>query len=204
LRNRLLGLGIDRVNALEACAAALVVANVALVARRSMWNYPVALVAVAIYGIVFAEAHLYSDAALQGFFFAANLYGWRNWAHSRAETGEVVVERLAAPARRAWAGGGLAVWIGWATLMHRYTDAAYPWWDAALAIASVVAQLLQARRAIESWWLWIAIDLGSVPLYLAKGLWFTAALYVVLLAIAVAGLVDWHRALHRRHRMVPA
>ncbi|MGQ7363986.1 nicotinamide mononucleotide transporter, partial [Streptococcus suis] len=47
-------------------AAALVVANVALVARRSMWNYPVALVAVAIYGIVFAEAHLYSDAALQG------------------------------------------------------------------------------------------------------------------------------------------
>ncbi|WP_203310465.1 nicotinamide riboside transporter PnuC [Sphingomonas beigongshangi] len=191
-------------NALEACAAALVVANVALVARRSMWNYPVALLAVAIYGYVFAGARLYSDAVLQAFFFAANVYGWRNWAISRAGEGEVVVERLAAPARLAWAGAGVAIWAGWASLMHLYTDAAYPWWDAALAIASVVAQLLQARRAIESWWLWIAIDVGSVPLYLAKGLWVTAALYGVLLAIAVAGLLEWHRALYGRQKVAIA
>lgn len=191
-------------NPVEACAAALVVLNVALVARRSVWNYPVALFAVAIYGWVFAGARLYSDALLQAFFFAANLYGWRNWVQSRAATGEVIVERLADADRLLWLLAGAAACVAWGTLMHRYTDASYPWWDAGLAIASVAAQLLQARRAIESWWLWIAVDAGSVPLYLAKGLWVTAALYAVLLAIAIGGLIEWARAMGRQRRVALA
>ncbi|MCP3736494.1 nicotinamide riboside transporter PnuC [Sphingomonas sp. RP10(2022)] len=191
-------------NTIEALAAALIVVNVALVARRSVWNYPVALVAVAIYAWVFADARLYSDALLQGFFFAANLYGWANWAKSRAEAGEVIVERLDARTRAGWlVGGGLACLL-WGTLMHRYTDASYPWWDGGIAIASVAAQLIQARRAIESWWVWIAVDVASVPLYAAKGLWFTATLYVVLLGLATWGLVDWRRAAGRQSGMVPA
>lgn len=178
----------------EALAAALVVVNVALVARRDVWNFPVALVAVAIYAWVFAGARLYSDALLQGFFFAANLYGWTNWARSRALAGEVVVVRLDAAARAGWLAVGLAACMAWGMLMHRYTDASYPWWDAGIAIASVAAQLLQARRAIESWWVWIAVDVASMPLYAAKGLWFTCALYGVLLALSVYGLIGWRRA----------
>ncbi|MGR6330063.1 nicotinamide riboside transporter PnuC [Sphingomonas sp. XXL09] len=203
MRNPTRRLGIDGVNPVELCAAALVVINVVLVARRSVWNYPVALAAVAIYGWVFAGARLYSDALLQGFFFAANLYGWRNWARSRAAAGEVMVERLSDGARTGWVAAGLVATLLWGTLMHRFTDASYPWWDAGLAITSVIAQWLQARRAIESWWLWIAVDCGSVPLYLAKGLWVTAALYALLLAIAAAGLIEWSRARGRQH-MVPA
>ena len=88
--------------------------------------------------------------------------------------------------------------------MHRYTDASYPWWDGAIAIASVAAQLLQARRRIESWWVWIAVDVASVPLYAAKGLWFTAGVYGVLLALAVYGYVDWQRAATRRQLAVAA
>lgn len=193
-----------RVNALEASAAALVVINVALVARRSVWNYPVALAAVAIYGWVFAGARLYSDALLQGFFFVANLYGWSNWLRSRSAAGDVPVERLAPATRLAWAGGGIAACLAWGALMHRYTDASYPWWDAGIAITAVAAQVMQARRAIESWWLWIAVDVASVPLYAAKALWFTCALYAVLLALAVFGLIDWRRAHARQQRQVPA
>ncbi|EZP57310.1 nicotinamide riboside transporter PnuC [Sphingomonas sp. RIT328] len=188
----------------EALAAALVIVNVALVARRSVWNYPVALVAVAIYAWVFATARLYSDALLQGVFFAANLYGWRNWAHSRATAGTVIVTRLAPVARIGWLVAIVAVAWGWGLLMHRFTDAAYPWWDAALAIASVAAQWLQARRAIESWWLWIAVDVGSVPLYAAKALWITAALYAVLLGLAIWGWIDWRRAAVRQEGKVRA
>jgi len=185
----------------EAVAAALVVVNVALVARRNVWNYPVALVAVAIYACVFAGARLYSDALLQGFFFAANIYGWINWARSRAAAGEVVVERLDGTARAAWLVGGAAACALWGMLMHRYTDASYPWWDAGIAIASVAAQVLQARRAIESWWVWIAVDIASVPLYAAKDLWFTCALAGVLLALSVYGLIGWRRT---RAGLVPA
>jgi len=188
----------------EALAAALVVVNVALVAGRSVWNYPVALAAVAIYAWVFVGARLYSDALLQGFFFAANLYGWANWARSRATAGEVVVERLDARTRLLWLVGSIVACLVWGALMHRYTDASYPWWDGGIAIASVAAQLMQARRAIESWWVWIAVDIASIPLYAAKGLWVTAALYCVLLVLAAWGLIDWRRAEGRQMRMALA
>lgn len=192
------------VDPIEALAAVLVVVNVALVAGRSVWNYPVALVAVAIYGWVFARTRLYSDALLQAFFFAANLYGWSNWARSRADAGEVVIERLDTSARLAWPIGGVLACLGWGALMHRYTDAAYPWWDGGIAIASVAAQIMQARRAIESWWVWIAVDAASIPLYAAKGLWVTCALYAMLLALAVYGLLDWGRAQRRQTMVAPA
>lgn len=185
-------------NSIEALAAALVVVNVALVAWRSVWNYPFALVAVSIYAVVFAEARLYSDALLQAFFIGVNVYGWVNWARVKAATGDVVVEELPAGERAAWIAGCAAATLAWGMLMHRYTDASYPWWDAGIAIVSIAAQTLQARRLIESWWLWIAVDVASIPLYAAKHLWFTCGLYVILLLISIAGLVDWRRALGRR------
>ena len=74
-------------NPVEWIAAAFVLTNVALVALRSVWNYPFALVAVTLYAFVFFEAKLYSDMLLQGFFFALNLYGWAAWTRARDESG---------------------------------------------------------------------------------------------------------------------
>jgi nicotinamide mononucleotide transporter len=85
--------------------------------------------------------------------------------------------------------------------MHRFTDASYPWWDAAIAAASVAAQLLMAQRRIENWWLWIAVDLASIPLYLAKGLYLFAGLYLIYLALAVAGLISWLAVMRRTLRL---
>ena len=183
---------------LELLAAVLVVVNVALVAGRSVWNYPFAIAAVAIYAVVFAGARLYSDAVLQGFFLAVNLYGWRHWAMVKGETGEVAVTTLAPPARLAVGAGIAGAAAGWGAVMHRFTDASYPWWDAGIAAASVAAQVLQARRRVESWWLWVAVDVASVPLYAVKALWATSLIYLLLLAISAAGWLEWRRALARQ------
>ena len=106
---------------------------------------------------------------------------------------QVVRERLDARARLAWGGGIVVAALVWGMSMHRWTDASYPWWDAGIAAASVAAQLLMARRKLENWALWIAVDVASVPLYLAKGLFLFAALYLVYLLLAVIGLVAWWR-----------
>ncbi|MGJ3646966.1 nicotinamide riboside transporter PnuC [Sphingomonas sp. GlSt437] len=182
---------------LEAVAAVLVLVNVALVARRSLWNYPIGLAAVTLYAIIFFRSRLYSDALLQIFFFIVQLYGWWNWAASKGESGAVVVERLGARTRVGWAGGIVAATLGWGWLAHRFTDAAYPWWDASVAMMSIAAQILMSRRAIENWVLWIAVDIVAIGLYAAKDLWLTAAVYLVLLAISIWGLVDWQRAARR-------
>lgn len=184
-------------NPLEITASALLLVNIALVARRSIWNYPFAIAAVSLYAVLFFRAKLYSDMLLQGFYVALNLYGWANWARSKARAGEVVVLALGWRARAAWIAGCAAATAGWGALMHHVTDAALPWWDAGVAMTSVAAQILLSRRYIENWALWIAVDLVAAPLFASRGLWLTAAVYLVLLGLSVWGLVDWRRA-HRR------
>lgn len=179
---------------LETIAVILGLANIVLVVRRSLWNYPLGIAMVSLYFFIFVETRLYSDALLQIFFLLVQLYGWWNWLRGRDDTGEVLVRHAGAPAMLGWIGAiavGTALW-GW--LMHRYTDAALPWWDAAVAMTSVAAQILLSRRFIENWPLWIATDAIAIGVYTAKGLDKTAMLYAVFLLIAAWGWRDWLRA----------
>lgn len=186
-----------RMSPLEAIACALGIVCVTLVVLRRIANYPFGIASVALYSVVFFEAKLYSDALLQLFYVAVNAYGWWAWTRNKASEGEVVVEAMDWPWRLQGLAGIAVAAALWGGLMHRFTDASYPWVDAIIAIASVAAQILMARRRIENWWLWIAVDLASVPLYAAKGLTLTMGLYVIYLALAVWGLIDWHRAWRR-------
>ncbi len=181
---------------IEGIAALLVLINVWLVARRNIWNYAFGIAGVAIYGWVFFHAKLYSDMLLQVFFLALNIYGLAQWRRSQAESGEVVVGRLTNTERFQYLAGIVVAVAIWGWLMHRLTDASMPWWDASVAMTSIAAQLLMAKRRIENWWLWIAANILSIGLYAFKGLWITTGLYVILLGIATWGLVRWRAARH--------
>ena len=81
--------------------------------------------------------------------------------------------------------------------MVRFTDAAAPYADATVAGMSVAAQILQSRRRVESWVLWIAVDGLAIGLFLSRGLIVTAGLYAIFLVLAVAGLVEWKKKVTR-------
>ena len=182
---------------LEWIATAAGIVCVVLVVRRSLWNYPFAILSVSLFAIVFRDAKLYSDALLQLFFIAINLYGWISWLRSRTTAGEVVVERLAPIEQVAALTGMIGLTLGWGAVMASQTDAANPYVDAAVAMLSIGAQLLQAMRRLESWYVWIVVDLIAIPLFATKGLYAASGLYVVYLILSVWGLRDWQRALHR-------
>ncbi|CAN5456505.1 nicotinamide riboside transporter PnuC [soil metagenome] len=179
-------------NRIELIAFVLGVVNVTLVVRRSIWNYPFAIAMVALYAIVFYRTKLYSDALLQIFFFVVNFYGWWMWLRAEQAEGEIRVLLMTGSARARWLVGIAVTALLWAAAMHRWTDAAYPYWDAPVAIPSVAAQILMSRRLLENWVLWIAVDILAIGLYATKGLWLTTVLYVIFLGLAIWGLAHWH------------
>lgn len=182
-------------NAIEAIAVALGLTNIALIIRRSVWNYPFGVVMVVLYAHIFWQAKLYSDAGLQVFFLFVQFYGWWAWARHEGDDGRVVVERMAVRGRIGWAAASIAAIGLWGTMMHQMTDAAYPHWDGAIAMLSVAAQIMMTRRFVENWWWWIAVDVLAIGLFAVKGLWLTAGLYGVFLGMAAYGLISWQRTL---------
>jgi nicotinamide mononucleotide transporter len=188
---------------LEWAAALLLLINVWLAAQRSMWNYAFALAAVSLYLLIFYETRLYSDAALQLIFIALNLYGLWNWRQAvrdgsagQADSDDhaVPVGWMSQRARAGWVAAMIGLWLAWSSAMAHFTDAAVPYVDGAVLVMSVAAQWLMARRRVESWWLWLAVDVVAVPLYISRDLYVTGAVYFILLIIAVRGVVQWQRA----------
>lgn len=187
---------------LEWIAAGLGIVTILLVVRRSIWNFPFALAMVALAFVVFVDEKLYSDALLQIFFFAINLYGWWSWSNAPQVNDGVAVEAMGNRERTSWVAGALFTSATWGWVMATFTDAAAPYADAAVAGLSVAAQVLQSLRRFESWTFWIAADLVAIPLYASRGLYAFSALYAVFLILATVGLIEWRR--QAAGRVVPA
>lgn len=180
---------------IEWIAVACGIMNVSLIIRRSIWNYPFGFLVVTLYFFIFWEYQLYSDALVQVYFFFIQIYGLYVWLNGRAPDGRVIVAPLSSVRFSFYIVATAAVWLIVAALMSTYTDAAAPYWDAAVAAFSVTAQFLLSRRHMQSWYLWIVVDVLAIGLFYTRGLEATAALYVVFLGLAITGLFQWRRAM---------
>ncbi len=189
---------------IEMTAVALGLINVTLIIRRTIWNYPFGILMVILYAKIFYDYKLYSDALLQVYFLAIQIYGWWYWLRGRDTDGLILVERLQARSYPLYAAIAVAGVATLGTVMDQLTDADYPYWDASIAILSVLAQFLMSRRRLESWVLWITVDLLAIALFWIKGLEPTAALYAVFLVLATTGLVAWWRAWRRQEASMEA
>lgn len=169
------------------------VVNVWLVVRQNIWNWPLGIANVILLGLVFLDGGLYADAGLQVVYVVLQAYGWWAWLFGGPEKSRLIVRRTEGAE---WAGlvvagaaaTGIMFWI-----LSTWTDSTVPFWDALTTAISLMATYGQCRKLLESWWLWIAADLIYIPLYLYKGLYLTSGLYVIFLALCVAGLLAWRR-----------
>lgn len=184
------------VTALELAAFAASLAMVAANMRVHPVAWPLAIAASLAYALLFADSRLYGEASLQLFFVAVSLWGWQQWLRGRGVDGQPLrVHRLTARQRLAIAAATLAAWPLLGLLLARITDTDVPYFDALPTVGSVTGQVLLARKALENWAVWLAVNLVSVALFASKGLWLTALLYALFAALSVAGWRAWQRQL---------
>ncbi len=58
-------------------------------------------------------------------------------------------------------------------------------------LGSMVATFLLARKKIENWYCWIAVDLVATIIYWKKAIVFLSAEYLLFLLLATYGLFNW-------------
>ncbi len=174
-----------------------------LLVRRNVLGFPIGMVASVVQGILFFRETFYADALLQVFYFGILGWGWWHWLHPDGRhRGELPVTRLS------WRGWVLllvlagAATMGWAMVAERWTDSRMPWRDAFIAAFGVAGQILQARKQMDNWFVWIVVNGVAVAAYWHAGLGFTSGLYLVYLGMAVAGWIAWSRALREQGKDV--
>jgi len=184
---------------IELVAVVMTLVGIALTIKEKIWCWPVAIVGILAYLIVFIRARLYADTALQPIYVVQNFYGWWYWARGGERgAGQAPIVTLTLRSRLTWLAGTAVTSLIVGAALARWTNAAAPYADATLSTTSLVANWLLARKVLENWWLWIAVNVGYVILFWKKHLLLSAGLYAVLLALAVAGLIEWQRSKARQ------
>ncbi len=181
---------------LEVAAVVVTLMAVWLTTREIIWCWPVALVSVSLYAVVFFQAKLYADMGLQGVYFALSLYGWWAWLRGGQDRSELAVTLLSRSQRLLAVATGTTLAVVLGSLLYRHTDASLPFMDSGLTAFSLVAQWLMTRKVLESWILWIAVDVFYVGMFTYKGLYLTAGLYTVFLGLAAMGFRSWRRSMN--------
>jgi nicotinamide mononucleotide transporter len=186
---------------IELFGTVLTLWSVWLVAKRRIWTWPVGMVSVVLYMLLFYQIRLYSDALEQVYYLGASVYGWYAWTRSPTADGRILNVEFSSTR---WLIGWVLITLVLGFVLGAFMSnadnlfprifpepASYPYLDALTTIMSFTAMWLLARRRIESWIYWIVVDVIAVGLYYAKAVKFVALLYVILLFLASKGLLSW-------------
>lgn len=171
-----------------------------LTVKQNIWCWPTGIISVFLFIFVFYDAKLYSDMMLQMIFVVLQIYGWYFWLHGGKDQKEVPVLVLNGGRRIFWGGVTLIGSLLLGHFMSTRTNADVAYIDATQTVMSLIAQYLQAFKALESWIFWITVDVISIGLYLYKKLYFTTGLYCLFLGIATMGYFEWRRSLLNRSK----
>ena len=190
---------------LELIAVLTGFAAVFLALKASSVNFLFGLVNSIAYFLLYFQYRLYSVMLLQIVYFSFSIYGFYHWRNPKAEdtdkNKEQKIKRLTGKQQIKYLViiflSGL-VW-GWCVIhfqarFPQYFDPpAYPWLDAILTIASLVAQYLLSRKILDNWRLWIMVDGISTLLYACMGMIFTSVLFGVFTMIAIRAIYEWKK-----------
>lgn len=175
--------------------------------RASIYLWIAGIIMPAVYIFVYYDAGLYADFGINIYYLGAAIYGWMMWKYGSFLRRKLLRTKKQEPAKQTElpitrmplryllplvAVFGIAL-LGIAWILINFTDSNVPWLDSFTTALSIIGMWMLARKYVEQWWAWIAVDAVSTGLYIYKGLDFTAGLYALYTIIAIFGYFKWKK-----------
>lgn len=177
-----------------------------LSAKEKITSWPLGIIGVVLFFILFYQVQLYADMFLQVFFFITNCIGWYNWANPSIgyenKYNQLKITTISASHRviSAFAIILLTASLGYFFLhIHEVfpkyftLPASFPYADSFVMAGSILAQIFLMQKKLEAWALWCIINIAAMFIYAQKEIYLTSLLYFIFLLIAIKGQIDWYR-----------
>lgn len=160
--------------------------------KASIWLWLTGIIMPAIYTVVFYKSGLYADFGIQVYYIVAALYGFLFWKFGKKQDKPLPIVHTTARHGVILFLITILVFIPIYLILTKFTDSTVPFYDSATTALSIVALWMLAKKHVEQWFVWIAVDAVSSALYFYKGIYFTAVLYAVYTVVAIYGYKKWN------------
>ncbi|WP_321326781.1 nicotinamide riboside transporter PnuC [Thiomicrorhabdus sp.] len=177
----------------EWLAASLGILYVILAAKESVWCWPSAFISTIIYTVLFWDGQLPMQALLNFYYMAMAIYGFMLWNKKSDVEDRLQISNKPLKFHLIYIFTGLVVSGLIGLYLSTYPDTQLPYLDALVMVFSVMTTVLMARKVIENWLYWIVIDSFAIALYWQTGFYVTIAMFLVYLALAFYGYINWYK-----------
>lgn len=165
--------------------------------RASIWLWVASIVMPLIDIVLYLEAGLYADFGMAIYYALAAVYGFAVWrfGHKRgqAQAADMPITHLRRSLVAPTAAVFLLAWAAMYWVLVSFTDSTVPVTDSFVNALSIIGLWALARKYVEQWLVWIAVDAICCVLYAYKDIPFKAGLYGAYAVIAVFGYMKWKR-----------
>lgn len=184
---------LSEINFLEAFAVFTSYVCTWLCVHQTRWNYPIGIVTTFAYSILFWQFELFALSIFNMYLVFSLAYGYWRWDEDEFTIPVTWSKPLDYIIYVAF---GLLVY-GLLWVIHTTLGQDMTWQDTALAVLSGVAQLLLDQKKIESWMIWIFVNIGSIIVFFDNGLYISMFQYVFFLANAFFGAYMWWKSMNK-------
>ncbi len=177
----------------ENFAVLLAIAYLLLAVRENIWCWYCALISSTIFTFLFWDVSLLMESGLNVYYVVMAIYGWYQWKFGGSKKSGVPISALTVRTNILIIATILSLSLvsGW--LLAENTSAAWPYIDSFTTWGSVVTTIMVAKKILENWIYWFVIDSISILLYIDRGLYSTAILFVIYIIIVVFGYLKWRQ-----------
>lgn len=175
---------------IEIIAFAFSLVSVYGLGKEKVYGWYTGLVGVSAFFYLFYVENLYMDMWLQVIFFIQSIVGIYNWKFKKDETKINVI-----PFHIFIFHISCVLFIGGmiGKGLHSYTDASQPYLDSVLTMACLLGTYYLTKKTLQSWIIWITVDILYLFLFYNQEMWITLGLYVLFLANSIKTYIQWKK-----------
>ncbi len=167
--------------------------------RENILVFPTGIISTAIFVYILLEYGLLGDMLINAYYFSMSIYGWYVWTRKVDESHFIPITKTTSNDKK-WSVLMFIATILFVILVYSLFNKFDSWTayvDTFTTAIFFVGMWLMAKKKLENWTFWIIGDIISVPLYLYKGLVFTAIQYFLFTIIAIYGYKAWKKNLNK-------
>lgn len=160
-----------------------------VVERRA--NYPIGAISNAAYSLLFFQFGLYASATVTAYLTLALLYGWFRWKSDAVAIPVRHVQLKWIPVYLLATGAFYLLALALVTAVGGTLAAT----DTAILIGTMLAQFLLDNKRIETWAVWLVVNVFAIYTYGAAGLALVVFQYVFFLLNVFYGWYMWNKSM---------
>lgn len=174
---------------IEIIAVILTLASVLLTIRINSLCWPVSILAVCSYSVLFFQERLYGQMVLQGVFLIQSIYGWIYWKKTN-NAGVIVI-----PDKKFIIDFLLVFIFGiiLGSYLENNTNNPQPMLDALTTLFSLLATWYMIKKIFQGWLVWLFTNMLFILMFMDERMYPSLLLYILLLLLSIKGLFEWEK-----------